>query len=191
MQKAPFLSFCHDFYHQYDVFRKEYQAAFGRQPTVEATVSYQWDLGKNVSDAEYTDYQARIAVFRAWFSEHVMPVDDKGDAVLIMPFASDAPRYTAPYISEPETINGVTAQLLGSLLGTPQMLAPFSQFPYQSNISHQTEYHPIYATLLGPGGSDTMLVKLVEATFQQAQWRTTVDKGRFAFPVGQDGKMRE
>ncbi|KAG5998182.1 hypothetical protein E4U43_002488 [Claviceps pusilla] len=53
---------------------------------------------------------------------------------------------------------------------------------------HQTEYHPIYATLIGTSGTDTMLVKLVEATFQQAQWRSAVDKGRFAFPAGQNTK---
>ncbi|KAG5915992.1 hypothetical protein E4U42_007852 [Claviceps africana] len=178
--KAPFFSFCYDFYHQYDVFRNEYQAAFGRQPTVEATVSHQWSLGKNVSEAEYTDYQARIAVFRRWFGQRVMPLDEKGDTVLILPYASDAPRYTAP---QPETKHGVTAQLLGSLLGAPQVLAPFAQFPYRSKVSHETEYHPVYAALLGASGSDTMLVKLVEATFQKARWRTRVDKGRSAFPA--------
>ncbi|KAG5938100.1 hypothetical protein E4U53_008085 [Claviceps sorghi] len=163
---APFFSFCYDFYHQYDVFRNEYQTAFGRQPTVEATVLHQWSLGKNVSEAEYADYQARIAVFRTWFGQRIMPLDEKSDAVLIMPYASVAPRYTAPM---PETKHGVTAQLLGSLLGAPQVLAPFAQFPYRSKISHQTEYHPVYAALLGASGSDTMLVKLVEATFQQAR----------------------
>ncbi|KAG6006161.1 hypothetical protein E4U21_007271 [Claviceps maximensis] len=188
MRDAPFLSFCHDFYHQYDVFRSEYQAAFGRQPAVEATVSHQWNLGKNVSDAEYKDYQTRIAVFRTWFTQHVMPLDEKSDTVLIMPYASDAPRYTAP---EPRTIKGITTQLLGSLLGTPQMLAPFARFQYRSNISHQPEYHPVYATVFGASGSDTMLVKLVQATFQQAQWRTSVDKGRLAFPEGHNTRVQE
>ncbi|KAG6019069.1 hypothetical protein E4U41_003415, partial [Claviceps citrina] len=121
MGDAPFLTFCYDFYHQYDVFRDEYQAAFGRQPTVEATVLHQWNVGKNISHAEYKDYQARIAVFRTWFDRHVMPLGKQGDAVLVMPYASRAPRYTAP---KPATMHGVTTRMLGSLLGAPQVLAP-------------------------------------------------------------------
>ena len=34
-----------------------------------------------------------------------------------------------------------------------------------------------------------MLVKLVEATFQQAQWRTSVDTGRTALPVAPNARM--
>lgn len=105
--------------------------------------------------------------------------------------------------SKPSNINGITADLLASVLGTPQILTPckfshidghcpadrvVAQFEYESKRSGQTEYHPIYSTILGPKGSDTMLVKLVEATFQQAQWRTKVDTGRFTFPPSQNAR---
>lgn len=46
----------------------------------------------------------------------------------------------------------------------------------------------MYGTVIGPRGSDTVLVKLVESAFRQAQWRTTVDKGRFAFPPAQNAR---
>lgn len=106
--------------------------------------------------------------------------------------------------SKPSKINGITSDLLASILQTPQILAPctllpkrsltpllidsVAQFPYESKISGQTEYHPIYSTILGPKGSDTVLVKLVEATFQQAQWRTKVDTGRYTFPLAQNAR---
>ncbi|GAB0138701.1 hypothetical protein EsDP_00006927 [Epichloe bromicola] len=185
MRDAPFLSFCHEFYHQYDGFRKDYRTKCGKEPAMEATVMHQWDLGRNVSDAEYKEYQARTAVFQRWFNDKVMPIGEGGDGILVMPFASDAPRYTAP---KPETIHGVAPELLASLLGAPQVLAPFAQFSYESTVSHRTEHHPIYATVLGPRGSDAMLVKLVQATFQQARWRTRVDEGRFAFPPDQNAR---
>ncbi|KAG6019521.1 hypothetical protein E4U40_006962 [Claviceps sp. LM458 group G5] len=186
MRKAPFFSFCYEFYHQYDVFRREYWTAFGRQPAVEPTVAHQWNVGKNVSEGEYEDYQERIAVFRSWFSKNVMPLDEAGDAVLLLPYTTRGPRYTAP---EPKTVTGVTTQLLGPLLGAPQVIAPFAQYPYKSNISHQVEYHAIHATLIGANGSDTMLVKLLQATFEQAQWRTKLDKGRFVFPPSRRAKI--
>lgn len=55
-------------------------------------------MGKNVSEGEYEDYQERIAVFRAWFSKNVMPLDEAGDAVLLLPYTTRGPRYTAPYV---------------------------------------------------------------------------------------------
>ncbi|KAK2616650.1 hypothetical protein QQS21_000473 [Conoideocrella luteorostrata] len=185
MKEAPFLSFCYEFYHQYEGFRKDYQGKFGKEPATEATVQYRWDLGKAVTKAEYEDYQTRIAVFQKWFNDNIIPTGENGDAIVVMPYASKAPRYDAP---KPTRIKGVTAELLASLLHSPQVLAPFAQFPYESTVSHQTEYHPVYGTILGPKGSDSMLVKLVEATFQQAQWRTRVDKARFAFPPGQNAR---
>lgn len=121
-------------------------------------------------------------------------------------------------------MTGVTTQLLGPLLGAPQVIAPcelhsissslpfgflssptlgepslpyvsqdshhiVAQYPYRSNISHQLEYHAIHATLIGANGSDTMLVKLLQATFEQAQWRTKLDKGRFVFPPNRRAKI--
>ncbi|TWU74878.1 hypothetical protein ED733_003036 [Metarhizium rileyi] len=185
MKDVPFLSFCYEFYHQYDAFRTDYKAKFGNEPAAETTVKYRWDLGSNVTKQEYDDYQVRIRVFQHWFNSVIMPTGDKSDAILISAYPSQAPIYEAP---QPSQIHGITPDLLAFTLHAPQILAPFAQFEYQSKISGQTEYHPIYSTILGPQGSDTMLVKLVEATFQQAQWRTKVDKGKIAFPPAQNAR---
>lgn len=42
LQKAPFLSFCYEFYHQYDEFRKDYKTKFGKDPATEPTVKQRW-----------------------------------------------------------------------------------------------------------------------------------------------------
>ncbi|OAQ65358.1 amidase [Pochonia chlamydosporia 170] len=185
IKDAPFLSFCYEFYHQYDTFRGDYHTKFGREPTTEPTVKYRWDLGQKVTKQEYDEYQARLRVFQKWFDNAIMPTNEKGDTIIVAPYPSNAPIYQAP---KPSNINGITADVLASVLGTPQILTPFAQFQYESKRSGQTEYHPIYSTILGPKGSDTMLVKLVEATFQQAQWRTKVDTGRFTFPPSQNAR---
>lgn len=41
-QKAPFLSFCYEFYHQYDEFRNDYKTKFGKDPATEPTVKQRW-----------------------------------------------------------------------------------------------------------------------------------------------------
>ncbi|KAG8408187.1 hypothetical protein J3459_018105 [Metarhizium acridum] len=42
MKDAPFLSFCYEFYHQYDEFRKDYKAKFGKDAAGEPTVKHRW-----------------------------------------------------------------------------------------------------------------------------------------------------
>ncbi|KAG8408516.1 hypothetical protein J3458_019550 [Metarhizium acridum] len=185
MKDAPFLSFCYEFYHQYDEFRKDYKAKFGKDAAGEPTVKHRWDWGSNVTKQAYDEYQSRLLVFRNWFESTVMSTNDGGDAVFVTAYPSHAPCYDVP---KPSKIHGLTADLLASVLHAPQILAPFAQFEYQSKVSGQPEYHPVYGAILGPKGSDTMLVKLVEAAFQQAQWRTRVDRGRYAFPPAQNAR---
>ncbi|KHN94039.1 Amidase signature domain protein [Metarhizium album ARSEF 1941] len=183
MKDAPFLSFCYDFYHDFDKFRSDYKARFGKDAATEATVTYRWDWGSNVTKQAYDEYQTRLDVFRRWFGTTIMSMDSGGDAVLVASYPSQAPVYDAP---RPGKIHGFTPDLLASVLGAPQILAPFAQFEYRSKVSGQPEHHPIYGAILGPRGSDAMLVKLAEAAFQQAQWRTKVDRGRYAFAPAQD-----
>ncbi|KAH0594678.1 hypothetical protein MHUMG1_07512 [Metarhizium humberi] len=185
MRDAPFLSFCYEFYRQYDEFRKDYKTKFGKDPATEPTVKQRWDWGSNVTKSLYDEYQARLDVFRNWFDSNIMSTNHGGDAILVAAYPSHAPSYGVP---KPSKINGVTPDLLASVLRAPQILAPFAQFEYQSKVSGRPEYHPVYGAVLGPEGSDTMLVKLVQAAFQQAQWRTRVDKGRYAFPPAQNAR---
>jgi hypothetical protein len=55
--------------------------------------------------------------------------------------------------------------------------------PYQSRISGRLEHRPIGSTILGAKGSDLMLIKLAEADFRAALWPTSVDVGRYMFPL--------
>lgn len=57
------------------------------------------------------------------------------------------------------------------------------QMPYQSRISGRLEHRPIGSTILGAKGSDLMLIKLAEAAFRAASWPTSVDVGRYMFPL--------
>lgn len=50
------------------------------------------------------------------------------------------------------------------------------------------EYLPVSASVLGTRGSDTALIDLVKKAFEQAEWRTKINTGRFAFPVEKNAR---
>ncbi|KAG8423051.1 hypothetical protein J3459_009846 [Metarhizium acridum] len=99
MKDAPFLSFCYEFYHQYDEFRKDYKAKFGKDAATEPTVKHRWDWGSNVTKQAYDEYQSRLLVFRKWFESTVMSTNDGGDAILVTAYPSHAPCYVVPCVS--------------------------------------------------------------------------------------------
>lgn len=59
-----------------------------------------------------------------------------------------------------------------------------AQLPFESRVSGQTEYNPVCASLVGAQGSDLSLIRLVKNALELAQWRTRVDTGHLAFPLG-------
>ncbi|KND86695.1 Glutamyl-tRNA(Gln) amidotransferase subunit A [Tolypocladium ophioglossoides CBS 100239] len=182
---APFRSFCYEFYHEYDEFRKVYQDKSGHTPYAEATTKHRWDVGKPVTKQDYDTFQQRIGVFRKWFGDNIAPTAESRDSwtAMVLPFDSAAPKYRDESLGAPKTPHGVTAELLPLLLQTPQMVVPFAQLPYESRISDREEFHPVYASVMGPKGADLRVIHLVRRAFETAQWRTRVDTGRFTFPV--------
>ncbi|KAM5452134.1 hypothetical protein MaudCBS49596_003488 [Microsporum audouinii] len=58
------------------------------------------------------------------------------------------------------------------------------QNPYKSRVSNQTEYAPIFSTLVGAPGTDLTLVKVAEDALKKAGWPTDILTGRFMFEVG-------
>ncbi|POR35133.1 Glutamyl-tRNA(Gln) amidotransferase subunit A [Tolypocladium paradoxum] len=177
MEKAPFRSFCYEFYHEYDEFRKAYQDKSGYAPYAEATTKHRWNVGKAVTKQGYDKYQQRIGVFRKWFGDNIVPTVGDSWALMVLPFDGAAPKYRDEPVGAPTTPHGVTAELLPSLLQAPQMQ------PYVSRISGRKEYQPVYCSVVGPNGGDLRIINLIRKAFQSAQWRTRTDTGRFTFPI--------
>ncbi|PHH70361.1 hypothetical protein CDD82_7181 [Ophiocordyceps australis] len=87
IKDSPFRAFCYEFYHQYDNFRSAYQDKFQHLPYAEATVQDRWDIGKAISEGEYSDHVRRMSIVRNWFQETIMPLTLRDSwAVLVMPF---------------------------------------------------------------------------------------------------------
>ncbi|OTA05196.1 hypothetical protein A9Z42_0058720 [Trichoderma parareesei] len=186
MKEAPFNSFCYDFYHEYAGFRSDYKEKYGRQPYIEATPRFRWGIGESESAQDYGHHRRRIEVFRQWFHESIMPiVVGDSETVVIVPFGPPTTvQYRDDLPPQPSAIEGLGPEALAPLLGLPHLVVPFAQTRYYSRVTDQNEGRPFSGSILGSPGSDMMLLRLVKAAFDRAEWRSSVDPGRLAFPQG-------
>lgn len=63
-----------------------------------------------------------------------------------------------------------------------------AQRPYESKVTARTEYQPVSGSVIGQQGGDLMLIQVVKRAFELAEWRTVVDTGRLAFPIGDNSR---
>ncbi|KAB5539501.1 hypothetical protein GE09DRAFT_1062544 [Coniochaeta sp. 2T2.1] len=96
-----------------------------------------------------------------------------------------------PFIEQPTRsrvrgTKGLDAEMLAPLLGTPQVIVPFAQQPYTSDATGNFTVLPLCASVIGPHGSDVMLLELVEKALISAKWPTEVRVGADAFFFTED-----
>ncbi|KAL6806958.1 amidase signature domain-containing protein [Trichoderma sp. SZMC 28013] len=59
-----------------------------------------------------------------------------------------------------------------------------AQTSYHSRVTDKSESRPFTGSIMGPHGSDIMILQLAKAALGLAEWRSRVDTGRWAFPQG-------
>ncbi|KFA46974.1 hypothetical protein S40293_09794 [Stachybotrys chartarum IBT 40293] len=187
---ASFRLLCYESYHHFGQFRQEYGNEFHRQPFVEPTVRYRWEIGKLLSHGDADELRGRLDIFRKWFNQTIMPIDSYATSatIMVLPWHMGEPKYRDEKTEPPNAVHGFTAELLATVLGTPYLLVPFAQLPYESRISDNTEYRPFSGSIIGPRGGDLMMLRLVQRAFELADWRSTVDTGRLSFPLGNNSR---
>ncbi|VUC36601.1 unnamed protein product [Clonostachys rosea] len=189
-EKSAFWALCYDYYHGFDDFRDEYKAKFGKDAFASSVVRFRWNIGKEVTTEEYETYLKQLEVFRDWFSQRVMGPDPDtlSNAVLIMPYGAPEPEYRDEPNPPAGTFPTIAEKFISPILHAPQLVLPFAQMPYHSRISGRDEVRPIASTLVGAKGSDLMLIKLAAAAFERASWPTTVQTGRYMYPIASNSR---
>ncbi|KAF4949553.1 hypothetical protein FGADI_8851 [Fusarium gaditjirri] len=188
MQKAPFRSWCYDYYHSFDNFRDEYKQKFGKKPFIEATPQFFWNECKSATEGENRQDTERLQVYRKWFLENIMRTSTpnaKGDAVVILPCGNSQVEHRNDPVAPPTIYKGVDSTTLAPVLGTSLLSFPFTQVPYESDISGKTEYQPVCISVLIHGDAK-WTIQLIKKALDTGHIPTKVDVGRFTFPVKSD-----
>jgi Asp-tRNA(Asn)/Glu-tRNA(Gln) amidotransferase A subunit family amidase len=181
INSAPFRSYCYDYAKEYKTFRSSYANRFDREPFAEANTRFRWQYGDNTTESEYNSDLERIDVFKAWFESNVMGTNSS--TIVIFPYGISEPEYRQDKPGQPEPLNGITAEQLAPILGAPHLVVPFTEVSYKSKVTGRSEKLPVSASVLGPRGSDTSLIELVERAFKDAKWLTQINTGRSAFSL--------
>ncbi|KAF4336461.1 D-mandelate dehydrogenase [Fusarium beomiforme] len=186
MKQAPSRSWCHDYYHSFDKFRHEYEQKFDKQPFIEATPQFFWNKCKSVTEEENRQDAERLEIYRNWFQENILRAvttpNAKGDSILILPCGSPKVKHRHDPVAPPTIYEGIDSTTLAPVLGASLLSFPFTQVPYESDISGRTEYQPVCISVLAQG-NDKSVVQLIQKALEKAHIPTKVENGRFTFPV--------
>ncbi|KAF4596030.1 amidase signature domain-containing protein [Ophiocordyceps camponoti-floridani] len=179
-----FRSFCYEFFHEYDGFRKEYQDSLQQSPFAEATTRFRWETGKIVSKQENDAHQKQLAVFRKWFKSNISAHNNSSDGwtAVVAPIVHEKPSYKDEDLPAPTPPARLSPELLSWILQAPEVIVPFAHLPYESRISHRKEYRAVYGSVMGLAGGDLSTLHLVREALDVARWRNVVDTGPLAFP---------
>ncbi|KAF2124976.1 amidase signature enzyme [Dothidotthia symphoricarpi CBS 119687] len=177
LQNATLHSYYYEAFHAFNEFQQSYKGTFGRKPFITETNRWIWSWGANVTQAQHDDMDERLRIFKDWFLEKYMKVNEQ-DSVLIFPISDVRPNYrdTYPGLSkEPST--GLRSTYLSPYLGAPELGIPIGHINYESRISGNIEYLPVAISLMGPPGSDLALIELTMNVLQASNRPTSVRPG--------------
>ncbi|KAK4141694.1 uncharacterized protein C8A04DRAFT_30681 [Dichotomopilus funicola] len=162
-EKSAFWALCYDYYHGFDDFRAEYRAKFGKDAFVSSVVRFRWGIGKEVTPEEYETYLEELAVFRDWVSDLVLGPDSDtlSNAILIMPYGEAGPEYRDDPSPPAGTFPTIAEKFISPIIHAPQLVLPWS---------------------------DLMLIELARAALNKASWPTSIQTGRYMYPLGDDSR---
>ncbi|OCF30351.1 hypothetical protein I316_07995 [Kwoniella heveanensis BCC8398] len=169
-------------------FFEDYQAANdGRNPFVAPSPAGRWAFGRtNITEEMYQDFHRRKDTYQQFITKHVLTHDNDTctNAIIVSPSTTGSTNYRNIYRQAPSPNIGTTAGegVDPFASGTPELIIPIGQVPYESNITNHTEYLPVTVALQAARDCDYVLWDLA-AALQEAGVISAVSTGRTGFPV--------
>ncbi|PSN70640.1 amidase signature enzyme [Corynespora cassiicola Philippines] len=157
---ASLHSFFYEDYHNFETFRRDYRAKFGKDAYISSPVRWQWELSSCISSKAHLEAMRRLEVYKDWFNEAIMKPDRRRTLVLL-PIEEIAPRYRDEMPKTHFKPVGVPNLFLSPILKTPELTVPIGSYPYQSKVSGAMEKLPVVISVVGPPGQDVFLIDIV------------------------------
>lgn len=175
-------TFYYSFYHSSDDFCKRYTESHGGTPPyVIPFVHHRWDKGAAVTRAQYEDATKKLDVYRDWLLDTLF-LGRSTEALVILPIANATPNYRDMPSPSPLDQSALDELFLAPILGSPDIVVPIGDVPYDSKITHKVEYLPVVANVVGAPGTDLQLLQAVEKVLKLAERPTSVSIGSRMFP---------
>lgn len=135
----------------------------GRLPHVNPAPLQRWALADASSAATVQDAKNNQTLFRDWFNQEVLRRDNEtcSDHLLVYVPRVPTPKYRDVYLSGPALPSAFSTSRISVLSGTPDIVIPIGEIPFQSRITTKTEYLPVTVDFMAAKGCDGMLLSLV------------------------------
>ena len=150
-------------------FYSDYAAVHdGRRPFINPGPRFRWQWGQDRGgDAAYEVALRNMTIFREWWETLGFGQPDKAscsESLVVSMFSSGEVDYRDEYYAStvPPPV-GWSTLYASVMAGTPEVVVPLGEIPYQSRITLHEEYLPVTAALQMARGCDHVLADLVAA----------------------------
>ncbi|KAI1373808.1 amidase signature enzyme [Hypoxylon crocopeplum] len=138
----------------------------GRQPYINPGPLARWQWGQvHATDADYAQALRNISIFKNWWETEGFGRSDPescSESLYIYAWSTGEPSYRDAYFAAPTGPPlGFTESNIPIMAGTPEVVVPVGEVPYNSTITMQTEYLPVTMALRMARGCDYVLASLV------------------------------
>ncbi|KAK3948898.1 hypothetical protein QBC32DRAFT_327396 [Pseudoneurospora amorphoporcata] len=177
-------TYYYTFYHSSDEFRKVYSETHdGRPPFVIPFVHRRWARGAAVTPEENQEATERLEVYKNWLLELLFggSREDK-EVLVVLPVSNATPNYRDVVSASPEEQSALDELFFQPILGSPDIVVPIGDVPYQSRITERVEYLPVVANVVGAPGRDWDLLRAVGKVLKLSGRPLDVATGSRIFP---------
>ncbi|KAI0628977.1 amidase signature enzyme [Trametes polyzona] len=150
-----------------DPFISDFGAANGgRVPFIDPAPLARWNYGRALPVGRKEEAVANKTVFMDWFASEVIKAGDPetcADAIFLYPQSAGGTNYRNQYISAPSAPLGFSSGRIAVHAGTPDMVVPIGEAPFNSTITGKEEFLPVTLSFVTAKGCDLMLFNLFAA----------------------------
>ncbi|KAF4764335.1 hypothetical protein HAV15_000346 [Penicillium sp. str.  len=145
---------------------------------LEFLISLLRNVGKAISQEECDECWRRSEIYRHWLLENVFKADDEDTVtVMILPIGAGKPNYRDAELPPNGLLSGYVALNMSPITRAPEVTAPVGDIAYDSIVTEREEPLPVAVSVIGPPGTDLILVDLVEKGMKGAGLATEVKTG--------------
>ncbi|KAK0511039.1 hypothetical protein JMJ35_006591 [Cladonia borealis] len=146
---------------QFDV-SQELREKNGREPYVDPMIGFKWELGSQLTKANYNKALEERSVFLSFVKEHLV----KDDSILVLPMENLRRSIETTTMENGRNMQGYGFGNIAFtvLAGLPAVNVPVGQLPIKSKVTQGIINEPIGVMLVGPSGSDGWLIDIIKET---------------------------
>ncbi|KAJ5116053.1 hypothetical protein N7456_000401 [Penicillium angulare] len=183
MRNSGYWPNFYDGYHVYDDLIAGHQREFEKKVYTSPFMTTRWQRGIDTTKEERDRGIAECETVAAWIYSEILTAG----SIMLLPLGRPGANYRdlIPEPSRggpPET--AFSPCYLPTTIGAPHIVVPIGQNPFESRVSGNIEYAPIVGSLVGPKGTDVMLLSIAQGALDYNGWPSKVLTGRNIFHLG-------